>query len=246
MLRAVVFDFGGTLVDYGPETVFGVLPNFVRGARAAHAWLRAQGHRAPPFVRFLVGASRVVLLGHLRAARAHAEFDAGEALRDLIARGGTRLEDRGLEELALAWREPFEGSARLDPDALPVLAALRERGLRTGLITNTYWKGGVVRRVLARHGLDRPFDVVAISCELRVRKPAPAIFHHVLAALGVAPGEAVYVGNQLREDVAGPAAVGMRTILKRPSGAPLPAGAPRPDAIVARLGEIPGVIEEWL
>jgi putative hydrolase of the HAD superfamily len=245
MLRAAVFDFGGTLVDYGPETVLGLLPGFLRGARAGHAWLRAHGHRPPLFPRFLAGAARAVLGGHRRAGREQEEFDAADAVRELLARGGTRLDDRELEELSLAWREPFERSARRDPDALPLIAALRARGLRTGLITNTYWKGGVVRRVLARHGLDRAFDAVAISCELRVRKPAPAIFLHLLGELGVAPGEAVYVGNQPREDVGGPAAVGMRAILKWPAGVPLPPGAPRPDAIVTRLAEIPRVIEKW-
>jgi len=53
------------------------------------------------------------------------------------------------------------------------------------------------------------------SSELGVRKPHPAIYLHVLELLGVAPDAALFVGDRLREDVAGPAALGMRTCLAR-------------------------------
>jgi putative hydrolase of the HAD superfamily len=66
------------------------------------------------------------------------------------------------------------------------------------------------RRKLALTGLAEHFDVVVASCDIGVGKPDPAIFAAALDALGVAPSEAVMVGNDRERDIAGAAAAGIR------------------------------------
>ncbi|MCP5069356.1 MAG: HAD family hydrolase, partial [bacterium] len=66
-------------------------------------------------------------------------------------------------------------------------------------------------RVLEDARLRWHFDVVVISDATGWRKPRPEIFQATLAALGVAPEETLHVGDNLKADVAGAAAAGLRT-----------------------------------
>jgi 2-haloalkanoic acid dehalogenase type II len=63
---------------------------------------------------------------------------------------------------------------------------------------------------LSRHGL--AFDAVVSSEELRVYKPHVSIFHETCARLGVAPEEAMYVGDSPWADVAGARHAGLRAV----------------------------------
>ena len=58
-------------------------------------------------------------------------------------------------------------------------------------------------------------DAIVTSSQVGVRKPHPDIFRRILGELGVAPEEAVFVGDKLREDVYGPKDAGMRAVLTR-------------------------------
>jgi putative hydrolase of the HAD superfamily len=56
-------------------------------------------------------------------------------------------------------------------------------------------------------------DAVVFSSGVGRRKPAPEIYRAALHELGVEPENALFVGDRVREDVQGPAALGMRTCL---------------------------------
>ena len=56
-------------------------------------------------------------------------------------------------------------------------------------------------------------DAIVFSSEVGLRKPAPRIYQAALERLGVEPADALFVGDRVREDVQGPAALGMRTCL---------------------------------
>jgi putative hydrolase of the HAD superfamily len=125
-------------------------------------------------------------------------------------------------------------AARLDPGAFamaldgyisPVLAhppdlcpgadrAVRElaaRGVSLGIVSNTGRTPGVIlRRVLERYGLLGYFGAISYSDEVGFRKPEPEIFRVTLARSGVAPGEAVHIGDNPDADVVGAQGVGMR------------------------------------
>jgi putative hydrolase of the HAD superfamily len=82
------------------------------------------------------------------------------------------------------------------------------------------------------------------SSELGVRKPDPRIFIHALREVGGDAPTAVFVGDRVNDDIVGARAVGMRTILTREFRNEDP-GDVRPDAVVERLSDVPGVIAEW-
>ena len=96
------------------------------------------------------------------------------------------------------------------PDVAPCLDALRERGCRTGIITNF---DGRILRLLDVLGLASRFDSVTRSSAVGAAKPDPAIFRHALARYGVEAAEALHVGDSPAEDVAGAAAAGLLAVL---------------------------------
>ena len=85
-------------------------------------------------------------------------------------------------------------TVRHDPAAVPVLEALRARGIRTGLLSNTHWPRSLHERWLADAGLLELLDVRLYTSDMAHMKPHPEAFRALLDAVGVAPERAVFVG----------------------------------------------------
>ena len=94
-------------------------------------------------------------------------------------------------------------------DSLPMLAALREAGIATALISNV---GRDVTELLTTTGLADYLDEVVLSYQVGAVKPDPAIFSHTLALLGVPAADTLMVGDNPGAD-SGAVAVGIRTML---------------------------------
>jgi FMN phosphatase YigB (HAD superfamily) len=109
-----------------------------------------------------------------------------------------------------------EVSLELAPDIRPALEALAERGVRIGIVCDVGFSGGeLLRGLLEREGLLQYFSGWAFSDEVGHYKPSPRIFEAALEALGARPQEALHVGDLRRTDVAGAAALGMKTVRYR-------------------------------
>ncbi len=124
----------------------------------------------------------------------------------------------------------------LFPEAKEVLEALKGR-YRLGLLSNNIVE--YARGPLEHLGLERFFDVVVISGEENTRKPEPEIFHRALERIGVAPSEAMMVGDSLLEDVAASKAVGMTAVWVNRSGEK-PKPEVKPDYTI---GDLRGLLE---
>jgi HAD superfamily hydrolase (TIGR01549 family) len=106
-------------------------------------------------------------------------------------------------------------SYALYPDALPVLMALRERGLKLGVISD--WGIGL-GLILRHHDLIKYFDFAAISASVRLAKPNPALFETALRRADVIPDYAVHIGDSYVLDVLGARAAGITPVLLDRSG----------------------------
>jgi putative hydrolase of the HAD superfamily len=102
----------------------------------------------------------------------------------------------------------------LYPDALDVLRALRARGVLIGINSNRPCSTAMMMRDLADFGIAPYVDAAVCSGETGYVKPHPSTFERVIADLGVAPHEAVMIGDSCPADMRGARAVGMRTVLK--------------------------------
>ena len=168
-------------------------------------------------------------------------FDGGaapnaDALRALAAVAAPALgvsEDAFLAEVAASLRAQKErvgpdspgyhsraaryARIRPAPGAADVLRACRARGLRVGVGTDM---SAIEQfRKLETLGLLDLVDFVATSEEAGVEKPHPAFFDLVVEKAGCAPGEILFVGDNLRKDALGACAAGLRGVWLQPDAA---------------------------
>jgi HAD superfamily hydrolase (TIGR01662 family) len=143
----------------------------------------------------------------------HPELDHDEEVwvrfTEAIVRGmgGEGTDCRAVAEaITEGWlhSENFE----LYEDVLPVLALLREKGLKIALVSNT---SRDLDAFIRHHGLD--VDAWISSGVHGKVKPSPTIFKAALELIGVAAKDAVMVGDSPDDDVAGAEAMGMRALL---------------------------------
>ncbi len=243
MIRAVLFDLDGTLVD------------------ALGAWgaafedaLEVGRARMPS-----LGALGTGTLAHLEVFRpllreAHQAAGGGEWSRDFLRQGFLALLERFATpdavlaaEMFAVYEAAWPGHVRVYPEVHAVLAELATR-YRIGVVSNGL--GSEQREKIGPLGLDRYAEVIAISGELGVRKPDPAIFRHALEALGVHPGESIHVGDDIRADIAGARAANLAAgvWVNRDDGALAEdrgrhESHPRPDFEVSDLGGLAALLE---
>ena len=84
------------------------------------------------------------------------------------------------------------------------MAALAAAGVPLALVSNIPLPSPLYRDLLARHGYLPAFRHLVWSYDEGSRKPSPAMLHTALAALGVAPEEALMVGDRRSADATGP------------------------------------------
>ncbi len=130
-----------------------------------------------------------------RPARGVGEFGSVDGdMAAVLRAAGVPFDQALVDELVELERVHLENGVHLYDDALPVLAALRERGVKTVLVSNCSHS---TRPVVERLGLDRAFDRVILSYEVSSMKPDPAIYRAALDRLGgVAAERAVFVDDQ--------------------------------------------------
>jgi HAD superfamily hydrolase (TIGR01509 family) len=114
------------------------------------------------------------------------------------------------EKRAEAGRAETFGDSDLYPDARPCLRALRDTGIWVGVAGNQTSRAGRILRELAL-----PADLIGTSDDWGASKPDPAFFRAVADAAPCAPGEIVYVGDRIDNDLKPAKAAGMRTAFIR-------------------------------
>jgi putative hydrolase of the HAD superfamily len=98
----------------------------------------------------------------------------------------------------------------VNPDAAGIGSAMKSRGYRVGVISNS---DGSVAAVLDECGFGGQFETIIDSAVVGVAKPDPEIFRIATEAMGVDAGETAYVGDIPSVDVTGARASGILPIL---------------------------------
>jgi HAD superfamily hydrolase (TIGR01549 family) len=249
--RAVLFDYGDTLAHFGPvqdallEAYERVREKLVKAGKKA----LLNGATSVPAAQLLLeGVSQRFwqTLDRSYEEERVEELDAALLFRSGLEALGIIVDDGLLEEIILIEEEVGYTLRERAPEAQDVVAALRARGLKLGLVSNYCSLPSVVRRHARESELLQLVDESIFSCELGLRKPHPRIYQTVLERLNVSPEATVFIGDRLREDVMGPKTLGMRTVLTHQFRQEDPAQASvPPDAVIARLAELPAVLERW-
>ena len=112
-------------------------------------------------------------------------------------------------------------SWKLYAEVPATLRSLRSRGLELGIVSNFDSRLFNVLRGLQIADL---FDTVTISSLAHAAKPSPKIFELALAQHAVDPGEAIHVGDSVRDDVEGATKAGLHAVLLARGEKPVPPG----------------------
>ena len=119
---------------------------------------------------------------------------------------------RAFDELELAFWDASV-TTRPMPGAREVLGELHGAGIALGVVSNSSFRGEVIRHELSKHGLDDHLSIVVASADYAVRKPNPLLFETAAGLLGVRAAEIWFVGDRLDTDVVGARAAGMHAVL---------------------------------
>ena len=201
MLKAVLFDWGHTLMDWVWDEEL-----LEAGIRAGLAAVDA-----PPGSADGVTA-RYRAEAKLTDWEVPEEVEYEPLVRTMLAESGVQVDDEALRTYLLAEHAAWAPARRRASMSVALLDALRERGLKTGLVSNAMDPPWILLRDLDEQDLAERLDAVVFSSEVGVRKPRPEIFHAALYKLDVPAEESLFVGDRLYADVRGARDIGMRTV----------------------------------
>lgn len=227
--RAILFDLDDTLIN--------------AYSQPAAAWLAVTTELAeaiapltPEAATTAVGAFAETFWADARRHRLHRQ-NLLDARRRIVAGALPSLPEAVTQRLADRFTAYRDEQMHLFPDAHRTIDALKARGVALALITNGDGPGQ--RAKVERFDLGHRFDHIQIEGEHGFGKPEEQAYRHALGALGVEPGDAWMVGDNLEWEVAAPQRLGIWSIWHDPHGAGLPDGSDiRPDRIIRRLAEL--------
>lgn len=204
--RAVLFDLGNTLVDYYRGAEF--RPILRDCLRRVSETIGVSADSEDVFTR---------ALELNREAPDLAVRPLAGRLRELFPECAAAAEDE-MDRVCRAFMGPIFACAKVNGATVEVLDALRIRGIKTAIVSNTPWgsSGQLWREELARHSLLHTVDAAVFCVDVGWRKPHPAPFLRALETLGVDAKDAIFVGDDPRWDVEGARRAGLRPVLLSP------------------------------
>ena len=232
-IDAVIFDWGGTLTPWHDIDL-------------VEQW-SAYATTYDPEDSGLAARLAEAEVGLWREQQASRGANGTGTLEHIFAACGVDTTDERHGPALGTYLEAWDPHTLADPDARPLLEALREAGLRIGVLSNTLWPRWHHEAVFSRDGLAPLIDAAVYSSEIPVAKPHLDAFRAVVTAVGSRPDRAVFVGDRPWDDVHGAQEAGMRAILIPHSrlGDQAVDIDVTPDAVAERLGDVLAIVLGW-
>ncbi len=244
MIKAVIFDMGGTLMRFVRPGSGSWREFETPGIRGIYRYLIEQGHPIASHEDDFVEAMFARLAeGWQQSTGGHISLRAVDWIAAGTADHALTLDEAALIAAARRYALPIRAGLVAAEGAASTLAALRDAGYRIGLISNTIWPAELHMEDLAEIGVLQYLEHMTFSGEIGMWKPSQQIFQHALDALGVAPEHAVFVGDSPSEDIAGAQGAGMRAIWIRNNE--FSPGDVQSDASIETLPELLPILEHW-
>jgi pyrophosphatase PpaX len=184
---AVLFDLDGTLIDT-TELIL---------ASCRHTFERHLRHGCPPRDALIATFGRSLPESLLETAVAEGVADPHALADEMLATYRAHNDQH------------HDGLIRCFEGVEPMLSGLRASGMRLGVVTSKRERSA--RLGMSRYGLGGFFEVAIFHDDTARHKPDPAPLLEAARRFGVAPGDAVYIGDSVHDVAAGRAA-GMTTI----------------------------------
>lgn len=228
-VQAVIFDWGGTLTPW-------------HDLELADIWRTVCAAHLPPDAVEKTVAALVAAEDELW--RRGTEEHRSATLAEAFAMAGVEPTEALLDTHFETWTP----HTHTDPAVPGLFTALRERGIRIGVLSNTIWTREWHERVFARDDVLDMLDGAVYSSEIPWTKPHAEAFRAAMDAVGATdPGSCVFVGDRPFDDIHGAKAAGLRAVLIRhqTTHAFERPGLTPADAVIHELDELLPHVERW-
>jgi len=239
-IKAVLFDLGETLVNYGKVNTTRL---FKQGARLSYDFLKSCGQPVGNFNYYCWRNLIALRIRHWLSSITKNDFNSLVLLRGIGTKKGIRLDRQQWRHFAWLWYEPLSKIGKAEPKTAETLAALKNSGLKLGIVSNTFVTGSSLEKHLEQLGILDFFSVRLYSYEFNFRKPDTRIFEAAAERIGEKLENILFVGDRIDKDIKPAAKTGMQTVLKAAYtnvGEKSPKGAWR----INQLAELPALIEK--
>ena len=239
-VKAVLFDLGETLLDFGKIKK---LRLFREGALHSYNYLRSLGQPTGSFKSYYW--QNLIAL-HIRCWISNItrrDFDSLVLLRWIGTKKGIHLDGQQWKHFAWLWYEPLTRIGRLEPRMKETLAALKELGIKLGIVSNTFVHRSSLERHLEQLSILDFFPMRLYSSEVKFRKPDVRIFKAAAEKIGEELENIMFVGDRIDTDIRPAMKAGMQAVLKA-SYTNIGKKVPKGVWEISRLSELPGLIEK--
>jgi putative hydrolase of the HAD superfamily len=229
MLKAIIFDYGDTLVR-SKKT-------YRKAAQQLALFFKKLGHRISADEVYEKMESYFEDVEEERKKN-FIELTPEEYSENILKLLSINFDKRIVKEVVdILTETTYED--RLREDTISTLEKLKKK-FKIGIISNTHFYGPLIRS--KKFGISKYTDIIVLSCIFGKAKPASEIFVYVLSKLKAKPKEAIFVGNDPFYDIYGAKKVGMKTVWITDNQTDLPKEQ-KPDYTIKELRELFEVIK---
>ncbi len=235
-LSTVLFDYGNTLIAFGPDQQL--------AQAAAMTEVLSQAGLSVDEDK-LTAVRKDQIMRPYRSGGKENVFE--EVCREVVELAGPDASGEITRALMMARQKAFIESVTVNPEVLSLLERLGKR-YRLGFLSNYPCSHSIVSS-LKQLGMHDFFESVVVSADVGFAKPHPDTYGTLIKEMSLDPAEAVYVGDNWLADVQGAKRAGMRAIWVREhipyeTFEPEP-GDIQPDAEIESLSELESLLNSW-
>ncbi len=230
MIKAVFFDFGGTLMSLGSDKI-------------AHYHLMESvknRYNLNENVENLLKEYTYYTHSYPSPIEYGKAFGKGNAMNAF-----TKILKNNTPDYEWFWDEHMKihkKYVRLYPGAVETLGWVKKNSFHLGMISDI--DGSYLYEQLKALNINNIFDSITTSEEAGFRKPDKRIFNKALRKAECTGNESIYIGDKIDRDIAGGKNVGMKTILF--SNSNLNNSDDCPDFIIDKLDNVPDIVKKMM
>ncbi|MHA2062536.1 MAG: HAD family hydrolase [Candidatus Sifarchaeia archaeon] len=206
---AAIFDFDGTLVESHPQRSVAHL----KVCESLLKHLNLQGSIKKEVLLNLISQMEIEM-------NEKHFYDRNIWWKEAVKRYFSKdisMSESTLTELTTLYWQTVSDESKVFPKAEDLLISLREKGIQLGLMSDTDGLKNMKAKRITESGLREYFDQILVPGEdTHETKPSTQPFIKICEKLGVAPQNAVHVGDNPQVDISGARELGMKTIILTP------------------------------
>ncbi len=238
-INAVLFDLGETILNFGKVNTNKL---FGHGAKLTYEYLKNMSQPVGDFKKYSRKYLSAIKWKYYLSFFTGKDFNALELLKKIGVSQGLNLSEEQWRHILWLWYEPLSKAAAVEENIKESLSKLKQKGLKLGILSNTFINASVLDYHMEKFGLLDFFDIRLYSYKFPFRKPDLRIFRAAADKIGEKCENIMFIGDRINKDVKPALRAGMTAVLKKAHtnfGKQLPGGAYR----IENISELPALID---